>query len=672
MMDFYSLPIYKHKKEILDALEKNQVIIIESPTGSGKTTQLPLILHEACYDNNLMIGITEPRRIAASNVTSFIKQQLNLEENDSRVALKMRFQDDTTPSTKIKVMTDGILLEEIKKDPYLSAYSVLMIDEAHERSLNIDFTLGLLKGILPTRKDLKVIISSATINPKEFSVFFDNAPILSISGRSYDVEVKYVPLIPKSKDRRVILDYKVDTIVDIVTKEVKKRSGDILIFLSGESAIKSVYSALKYSSVSKKLDIYPLYSRLSKEEQNSVFAPTKKGLTKVVVATNIAETSITIDGITVVIDSGEAKSNYYNQYNFTSTLQEEKISRSNAEQRKGRAGRTREGICYRLYSQSDFLERKEYPSPEILRSDLSDVVLRSSDLGITDAENFPFISKVSKESIHSAYDTLYMLGALDKNHAITEMGKFMMSFPLSCRHSRILSEAVYAHPGAIKKVLIAVSFISSKSPFASVDEIYEDEAKKRWKKYRTPLGDFVAFLHLFEDYITLSTAEEKKHFCEVNFIDYECMKEICSVEVQLEDIMSEKGIPITDDCTVLDYMLCIAEGLKQFIIRRVKAKEYISLHGDKVVLSPSTFLSSYDDEYLIASELAGSGRLFARNVSPLKAEWISLVSGDVYKNFYFTLVKKQKQDKKNKAKGNPKGKAKTEKSTKKSRRKKKK
>lgn len=671
-MDFYSLPIYKHRKEILEALEKNQVIIIESPTGSGKTTQLPLILHEACYDNNLMIGITEPRRIASSNVTSFIKTQLNLDESDSKVALKMRFQDDTTPSTKIKVMTDGILLEEIKKDPYLSAYSVLIIDEAHERSLNIDFTLGLLKGILPTRKDLKVIISSATINPKEFSVFFDNAPILSISGRSYNVDVKYVPLVPKTKDRRAILDYKVDTIVDIVTREVRRKSGDILIFLSGESSIKSVYSALKYSPLSKKLDIYPLYSRLSKEEQNSVFTPTKRGLTKVVVATNIAETSITIDGITVVIDSGEAKSNYYNQYNFTSTLQEEKISRSNAEQRKGRAGRTREGICYRLYSESDFLSRPEYPSPEILRSDLSDVVLRSSDLGITDATTFPFISKVSKESIRSAYDTLCMLGALDKNHNITEMGKFMMSFPLSCRHSRIVAEAVYNHPGALKKVLIAVSFISSKTPFASVDEIYEDEAKKRWKKYKTPLGDFVAFLHLFEDYVTLTTPEERKHFCDVNFIDYECMKEIYSVEMQLEDIVSEKEIPIIDDCSVLDYMLCIAEGLKQFIIHRVRTKEYISLHGERVVLSPSTFLSNYEDDYLIASELAGSGRLFARSVSPLKPEWISLISGDVYKNFYFTLVKREKQNKKAKAKNNSKPKAKSEKSAKKSKRKKRK
>lgn len=644
-MDFYSLPIYKHKNEILDTLEQNQVVIIESPTGSGKTTQLPLILHEACYDNRGMIGITEPRRIAASNVTSFIKKQLNLEESDSKVALKMRFQDDTTSDTKIKVMTDGILLEEIKKDQYLSQYSVLIIDEAHERSLNIDFSLGLLKGILETRKDLKVIISSATINPKEFSIFFNNAPILSIQGKSYDVDVKYVPLEVKSKDKQKVLDYKIDTICDIVKKEVRRKTGDILIFLSGESAIKSVYSALKYSSFSKKLDIYPLYSRLSKEEQNSVFNETPRGLTKVVIATNIAETSITIEGITVVIDSGEAKSNYYNQFNFTSSLQEEKIARSNADQRKGRAGRTRKGVCYRLYSENDFLSRPEFPSPEILRSDLSDVVLRSSDLEIENAAEFPFISSVSKESIQSAYDTLISLGALDQCHRITELGKFMMTFPLSARHSRIVAEAVYSHPGALKKILIVVSFISSKTPFASPDVIDEDKAKKKWKKYKTPYGDFVAYLHLFEDYIQYKTPEEKEHFCFVNYIDKDCMKEIFSVEAQLEEIISEKGIPILDDCTLMEYMLCISEGLKQFILHKVNTREYRTITGERAVLSPSTFLTTNEKEYFVASELSYSRRLYARNVSPLNSEWVPLISGDIYKNFYLSDKKNQKTKK---------------------------
>ena len=241
----------------------------------------------------------------------------------------------------------------------LSKYSVIMVDEAHERSLNIDFILGLLKEIIRVRSDLKVIISSATINPKEFSKFFDDAPILSIQGKAYDVDIKYMPLnteAPKDvKNKRLFQDdIKIKTIVSIVEKEVKKKSGDILIFLSGEAIIKKVYSALKYSKVSKKLDIYPLYSRLSKEDQNSVFNKTKPGLTKVVVSTNIAETSITIDGITVVIDSGEAKNNYYNGYNFTSSLVEGKISRSNASQRSGRAGRTQNGVCYRLYSKEDF------------------------------------------------------------------------------------------------------------------------------------------------------------------------------------------------------------------------------------------------------------------------------------------------------------------------------
>lgn len=661
-MDFYSLPVYKHKDKIIELLKENQVLIIESPTGSGKTTQLPLILHENGYDNDLMIGVTQPRRIASMNVTSFIKKQLNLDEKDSTVALKMRFQDDTDPYTKIKVMTDGILLEEIKTDPQLSRYSVIMVDEAHERSLNIDFTLGLLKEILKYRHDLRVIISSATINPKEFSVFFDDAKVLSISGKAYDVDIEYVPLMIKTRDRRMALDYKVDTIVSLVHKEMKKKSGDILIFLPGEALIKSVYTSLKNTNFSNKLDIYPLYSRLSKEEQNSVFTPTPKGLVKVVVATNIAETSITIDGITVVIDTGDAKNNYYNQSNYTSSLIENQISQSNANQRAGRAGRTRPGVCYRLYDEANFKARPEFPSPEILRSDLSDVVLRSVELGIENAEDFPFITQVSKEAIASAYNTLISLGALDNERHMTELGHFMMRFPLSVRHARILAESVYKYPGALKKVLIAVSFISSKTPFVSLDEENEDDAKRVWRRYKNPWGDFVAFLSIFEEYTSLYASEEKKHYCDTHYLDYECMKEVESVEAQLEEIISSLGIPITDDCSIMEYLLCIAEGLKQFISKSIGREEFISVTGERVALSPSTLLSSKDIDYIVSAELAQTHRLYARTVSPLRAEWLSLIPGDIHKCFYNEIKKKGE---KKAAKSSEKGESRNKKSQKK-------
>lgn len=638
-MKYKELPVYKKRKEILNALKTNKVIVVESPTGSGKTTGIPIILHEAGYDEGATIGITQPRRIAAMNVTSFIKTCLELPQNDNTVALKMRFQDDTDKNTKIKVMTDGILLEEFKTDPLLSKYSVIMIDEAHERSLNIDFSLGLLKELLKVREDLKVIISSATINPKEFSTFFDDAPIISIKSKCYDVEIKYEPLSTHVKDKTQFQELKTDTIVDIVKNEVKAKSGDILIFLSGESEIKNVYSALKYSSISKKLDIYPLYSRLSKEEQASVFNKTPRGLTKVVVSTNIAETSITIDGITTVIDSGNAKNNYYNGYNYTSSLIEGPISKSNAEQRAGRAGRTKNGVCYRLYSKEDFENRPEFPEAEIKRSDLSDVVLRSIDLGIKNAENFPFITPVSHGAILSAYDTLTSLSAIDKNRDITDMGKFMMRFPLSVRHARIVAESVYNYPGALKKILIAVSFISTRSPFISITEENEDEVIKAQKKYHTEKGDFFAFLKIFEDWTSYYTTEEKKHYADTHFLDSESMNEIECIEKQLEDILSESGIPITGSCTFMEYMLCLASGLRQYIIKHIRKDVYIGIQGHRVAISPSSMLKKGEYDYLVASEISGAHRLFARSVSPLKTEWLSLVSGDIQKDFYSSMRK---------------------------------
>ena len=670
-MKFKDLPVYKKRKEILKALETNNVIVVESPTGSGKTTGIPIILHEAGYDENSMIGITQPRRIAAMNVTSYIKTCLQLPENDNTVALKMRFQDDTDKSTKIKIMTDGILLEEFKTDPLLSKYSVIMIDEAHERSLNIDFSLGLLKELIKVREDLKVIISSATINPKEFSTFFDNAPIISISSKCYDVEIRYKPIGSHIRDKALYQDLKTDTILEIVKNEVKAKSGDILIFLSGESEIKNVYNALKYSPVASKLDIYPLYSRLSKEDQNSVFNKTPRGLTKVVVATNIAETSITIDGITTVIDSGCAKNNYYNGYNYTSSLIEGPISKSNASQRAGRAGRTRNGVCYRLYSLEDFQNRSEFPEPEIKRSDLSDVVLRSIDLGIKNAEEFPFITPVAPSSIVSAYDTLITLGAIDKNRNITQMGKFMMRFPLSVRHARIVAESVYTYPGALKKVLIATSFISTRSPFVSVNEENEEDIKKAQKKYRTAQGDFYAYLKIFEDWTSYYTAEEKKHYADKHYLDSESMNEIECIERQLEDILSESGIPITDSCTLMEYMLCLASGLRQYILKGIGRGTYLGVQGNRVVVSPSSMLIKGDYDYLVASEISGTNRLFARSVSPVKSEWIPFIGGDIQKAFY-TSLKTKTSKKKNTAvaKENKTKKKKAEKKRKKSKKKK--
>ena len=325
MIEFRNLPVYRHREEILRGLSENQTIIVESPTGSGKTTQIPLILREAGYDRSGIIGITQPRRIAAMSVCGFIRKQIG--DEGAYCAYKMRFTDTSDRTTRIKIMTDGILLQEVKQDPLLSRYSVIMVDEAHERSLNIDFILGLLKEIARERSDLKIIISSATINASSFSRFFSDAPIISIDSRPFDVEVKYIPAT-LSRDTE---DYYYAKISSLVRKSFDDREGDVLIFLPGEAEIKRCVEELEYSDRDGKYQIYPLYGRLSKDEQERVFIPTSPGMMKVVVSTNIAETSITIDGIRTVIDSGMAKISFYNQKNFTSALLPMPISRASAD-----------------------------------------------------------------------------------------------------------------------------------------------------------------------------------------------------------------------------------------------------------------------------------------------------------------------------------------------------
>ena len=317
MTQYQDLPVYRHRNEILTALSNNQVIVVESPTGSGKTTQIPLILKDAGYAELGVIGITQPRRIAAMSVSEYIKKQIN--DEGTYCGYTMRFHDTTDKNTRIKIMTDGILLQEVKDDPILSRYSVIMVDEAHERSLNIDFILGLLKEIIRERKDLKIIISSATINTQVFSSFFDSAPIVSIDSRPYPVSVFYKPM---TLDKEHEEEYYLQIQAIIKSVHEKEDGGDVLVFLPGEAEIKTCIQSLYGSELmdARELDIYPLYGRLSKEDQEKVFTPTTPGHTKVVVSTNIAETSLTIDGIRCVIDSGWCKINYYNQRNFTSAL----------------------------------------------------------------------------------------------------------------------------------------------------------------------------------------------------------------------------------------------------------------------------------------------------------------------------------------------------------------
>ena len=621
MFTMTHLPVYQHRQEILDALGKNQVIIVESPTGSGKTTQIPLILHEAGYTSERVVGVTQPRRIATLSVSEFITRQLDAETG--YVGYKMRFSDTTDRSTRIRVMTDGILLMELKADPLLSAYSVMLVDEAHERSLNIDFVLGLLKHVLEQRPDFKVIVSSATINTKIFSDYFDQAPIISIDARIHPVDIVYRPL-KHQEDRNEIFE----TIIAVVGKRMQESSGDMLVFLPGEFDIKTCMQHLLQAPFNKKLLVVPLFGRLSKEEQELVFIKTPAGKTKVVVATNIAETSVTIDGITTVIDSGIAKINYYNQKNFTSSLISLPISRSSCEQRAGRAGRTAPGVCVRLYQKGDFTTRQQFGLEEILRTDLSEVVLRMSELDIYDYEHFPFITRPKASAIASAEQTLKFIGAIDSERHLTTIGEHMVRFPLLPRHARVIVEAMLRYPSVIEEVIIAVAFLSSKTPFILPPGL-EDEARKAHQSFNSEEGDFVSYLTIYRHIRSLPSNEAREAYCKKKYLDFPSMAEIHHVTEQLSQIVSDMGFPISSGGTMKDYMCCLASGLLQFVCIKANRNMYKSLTTDQIFIHPGSAWFKDLPQFLLAGEIVQTSRMYARTVSPLKKEWLDIISGDL-------------------------------------------
>ena len=619
MIDFKSLPVYRHREEILRGLSENQTIIVESPTGSGKTTQIPLILREAGYDRDGIIGITQPRRIAAMSVCDFIRRQIG--DEGAYCAYKIRFADTSDKTTRIKIMTDGILLQEVKLDRLLSKYSVIMVDEAHERSLNIDFILGLLKEITRERKDLKIIISSATINAASFSSFFDGAPVISIDSRPFDVEVRYIPAL-LSRDTE---DYYYAKVASLVRKSWEDGEGDVLIFLPGEAEIKRCIEELEYSDKGGDYEIYPLYGRLSKEEQERVFIPTKEGKMKVVVSTNIAETSITIDGIRTVIDSGMAKINFYNQKNFTSALLPMPISRASADQRKGRAGRTAPGICYRMYSEENYSMRPEYSEEEILHSDLAEVVLRMSELGIYNTESFPFITPPKKSALISAEETLMIIGAIEKNHHLTSIGEMMIAFPLLPRLSRVIVEAVMNYPDVISDVLIAVAFLSAKTPYILPPG---EELKARDAHHALSdkvYGDFVTMLTLYGRYRNLSGKKEREAYAKSHYLDYESMEEILHIKDQLEAIVSGMGVPISEKHSIPEYFCCLTAGLRQYVCMKIDRFSYRSLTADRILIHPGSAWFSIPPQYILAGEIVQTTKMYARTVSPLRKDWIQQV-----------------------------------------------
>ena len=636
--DFRSLPVYQERERLVGALAEHQVVVVESPTGSGKTTQLPVILHEAGYSDRGVIGVTQPRRIAAVSVSDVIGRQLARPE-PAFVAYKMRFDDRTGAATRIKVMTDGILLQEVKHDRDLSAYSVVIVDEAHERSLNIDFALGLLKRALAERPDLRVLVSSATINAGVFSAYFDDAPIVRIDTRVHPVQVIYAPTGPPAgahaeigrfeqrRAREAVYDALLDRVVAVIREMLRENraDGDFLVFLPGEQAIKDCIVRLYQLPERERLQILPLYGRLSREDQEAVFPPAPAGTFKVVVATNIAETSITIDGVTTVVDSGLAKTNHYDPRSYTAALIEGPISRASSDQRKGRAGRTRPGRVYRLYPRESYATRPLFATEEIYRTDLSEVVLRMAELGIRDFERFDFISSPGSGNVAGAVDTLMALGALDERRVLTEVGQRMARFPLLPRHSRAIVEAILHFPAALGDVLIVVAFLTSATPFVLPPG---EEVEARWAhhSHRDPAGDFISYLRLFAAY---RRARDTTRFCRAHYLDPRTMAEIANVTAQLELILTELGVPVGRGGSIEQVLLSLARGLIQFVCMHVGKGVYQSLTAERIQIHPGSGMFRESPEYLVAGEIVKTSRVYARSVSPLEPGWVRALAPDL-------------------------------------------
>jgi RNA helicase HrpA len=616
-MNPHELPVYQQKDRILEALSKNQVIVVESPTGSGKTTQLPIILHEAGYAKYGLVGVTQPRRIAAISVSEFISKQLGTRV-PGLVGYKMRFEDKTNEETAIKIMTDGILLQEMKLDPSLSRYSLIMVDEAHERSLNIDFILGLLKRVLESRPEFKVIVSSATINAEVFSEYFGECPVVKIETSMYPVTLVYDA--PSAEAGEEALQLKIEEIVRRIVGE--RRDGDILVFLPGEKAIKDCMKRLAYGPVGNKLHLIPLYGRLGKDEQERVFETPPFGKTKVVVSTNIAETSLTIDGVTSVIDSGLSKLNHYNPRTFTSSLIETPISKASCNQRKGRAGRTRPGSCYRLYDRSDFENRPLFTTEEIYRTDLTEVVLRMAELGISDFERFEFISQPSKSGILGAVDALALLDALTPERDLTRVGRLMCAFPLLPRHSRMIVEAIERYPAVIEEVLIAASFLSTQSPYV-LPPGEEMEARRAHHAFRDPAGDFVSYLRIFRGF---GEAKDKAAFAQRNYLDERTLLEIHRVKEQIELIVSDLGVPIASGGPLDDYLVAVSRGLIQFVCVRQDRGLFRSLTADRIQIHPGSVMFRENPDFIVAGEIVRTSRMYAMSVSPIPRQLIGRIS----------------------------------------------
>jgi ATP-dependent helicase HrpA len=533
-----NLPVVERREDIAKAIAENQVVILCGETGSGKTTQLPKICLELGRGVAGMIGHTQPRRIAARSVAMRIAQELESPLGHA-VGYKVRFSDKLSEHTYVKLMTDGILLAETQHDRYLEAYDTIIIDEAHERSLNIDFLIGYLKQLLPKRPDLKVIVTSATINPEQFSKHFDGAPILLVSGRTYPVEVRYRPIVGEDDDPDEDEPTLQDAILAATDELSREGNGDILIFLSGEREIRETAESLRKHHPPG-TEVLPLFARLSSEEQMRIFQP--HGRRRIVLATNIAETSLTVPGIRYVIDPGFARISRYSTRTKVQRLPIERVSQASADQRKGRCGRVAEGICVRLYSEEDFAARPQYTDPEILRTNLASVILQMKALRLGNVQDFPFIEPPDYRAVRDGFQTLHELGAIDENNELTDVGWELARLPVDPRIGRMVLAA--REEGCLEEVLVIASALAVQDPRERPLERQED-ADAAHAKWRDENSDFLSFQKLWEWYHATAkevSASRLRKICKENFLSFVRMREWHDTHRQIKEIVHEMHV----------------------------------------------------------------------------------------------------------------------------------
>lgn len=648
------LPITACKDRLVEAIRQHQVLIIAGETGSGKTTQLPKMCLEAGLGIRARIGCTQPRRVAALSLSRRLADELGVELGD-QVGCKIRFTDKSSPQTIIKFMTDGILLAEMQADPYLSEYEVLIIDEAHERSLNIDFLLGHLVQLLTGRSDLKLIITSATIDTEAFSNAFNQAPVIEVSGRLYPVEVLYAPLDATAEDSGELtyVDAAAQAVIELLDQWPQ---GDILVFMPGERDILETRDVLQ-TKLGSRTEIIPLFGRLSAEDQQRVFAPTSRR--KVVVATNIAETSLTVPGIRFVVDTGLARVSRYNPRTRTKRLPIEPISQSSANQRKGRCGRVSEGLCVRLYSEEDFRERPIYSQPEIQRANLADVILRMKASRLGDIETFPFINPPKPQAIQGGYQLLQELGALDEQLELTPIGRDLARLPIDPTIGRMVIQA--NHEGALNEVLIIAAGLSIQDPRERpVDRL--DTAATAHRRFHDDRSDFLSLLNIWTAYHdtweSLKTQSQLRKFCRAHFLSYLRMREWRDIHAQLVQILRDTdGFEFRD--TPADFNgihRSIITGLWSHVALKQDRNLYQLAGNRQAMIFPGSGLFQRTEktkkktsapeetprpaakpaqpQWIMAGEIMETSRLFLRNVAAVDPQWIVELATHLCKRRY--------------------------------------